>query len=457
MQTNFDVFERRAVATAARTSLARAARTARPARRGQRTKTIEDIQIGDLVWAWDEAQSQPVRRPVVRLFRHQGKPTLTVTVVDDDGIQQRIECTTEHPFWVEGKGWVAACELATGDLLKRIAAGADLRVASSLLTGVKADVFNFEVAGVHNYFVGRWGVLVHNQSGFTADDVAPGTVRMKPRLQDTEQTKVALLMIDRYVQLAGDSNREFGGLILQHPNGKVYPTEARIGLPAEIYSGGKGNYLVAPPGHEVIAAWHIHPGRHPAHLQFSQADFDFADSQGMDLYVGLQDGRSLLYHVASRGVVEVARNPARRVPSDQHFFAEPDRPILELLGIDVEAQLPNPKSDHGIGIEASLPMSQPASPSKTSPAPLRDLYLGDPALVGEPRPMRLITPPPVRWQGGKLTLPSEVKRVGEWIGNAEPAPAFDVPQRFVPTKAPPPPAPESSRFSDPDYNPFNFD
>lgn len=90
---------------------------------------------------------------------------MAVTVVGDDGVVRRIECTTGHPFWIEGKGWVAACELQAVDLLKRVDGGVFLRVASAQLTGTSADVYNFEVSGVHNYFVGLAGVLVHNDSG----------------------------------------------------------------------------------------------------------------------------------------------------------------------------------------------------------------------------------------------------------------------------------------------------
>lgn len=87
---------------------------------------------------------------------------------------QQIGATTEHPFWVEGKGWVAACQLHAGDLLKRIDSGACLRVVSAELSGTKADVFNFEVEGVHNYFVGRDGVLVHNESRQQSSGFRPG-------------------------------------------------------------------------------------------------------------------------------------------------------------------------------------------------------------------------------------------------------------------------------------------
>lgn len=128
------------------------------------TKPIEAIEVGDLVWAWDPMLGKSVRRPVVQLFRHQSKPTVAVTVAGGFGTLQRIEATTEHPFWVENTGWVAACLLREGDQLKGIDGSDSLRVVSAQLTDTTKDVFNFEVLEIHNYFVGTDGVLVHNDS-----------------------------------------------------------------------------------------------------------------------------------------------------------------------------------------------------------------------------------------------------------------------------------------------------
>lgn len=73
--------------------------------------------------------------------------------------------TAEHPFWVEGEGWVAAGELSAGDRL-RLADGGDALVASVEDAGATAAVFNFEVDGWHTYHVGALGVWVHNADCF---------------------------------------------------------------------------------------------------------------------------------------------------------------------------------------------------------------------------------------------------------------------------------------------------
>jgi hypothetical protein len=132
----------------------RAARDARTVA-GFNVKPIEAIEVGDRVWAWDEAADSLVQRRVNRLFRRRSKPILKVICATDDGSQQIIEATTEHSFWIDGKGWVAACESQAGDAVKRIDAERRTRVLRVDAPGNTADVYNFEVDGHHNYFVGR--------------------------------------------------------------------------------------------------------------------------------------------------------------------------------------------------------------------------------------------------------------------------------------------------------------
>lgn len=158
----------RPTAKAARTALRRGVRP-RPSRPTKtRHKPIEDIRVGDLVWAWDCATGRLARRPVVRLFHHVDRSVLAVTVSGDDQVESRVESTVEHPFWVEGTGWVAACQLRPGDRLRRIDGGGRPTVAAVTRLAAHADVYNFEVAGLHNYFVGSAGVLVHNESSSPA-------------------------------------------------------------------------------------------------------------------------------------------------------------------------------------------------------------------------------------------------------------------------------------------------
>jgi hypothetical protein len=142
-----------------------------PDLRGETVKPIESVAAGDIVWAWSEDEHTLVRRTVTRLFRHSDKPVLEIGCIVGNGAVQTITATPEHPFWIEGRGWVGANELRAGDVLKVIDVGS-AHVARVVDTGGKADVYNFEVDGAHNYFVGRTGFLVHNDSFGPGDNGA---------------------------------------------------------------------------------------------------------------------------------------------------------------------------------------------------------------------------------------------------------------------------------------------
>jgi YD repeat-containing protein len=82
---------------------------------------------------------------------------------------ETVEATPQHPIWVVGKGWTDASELQTGDRLLA-KDGDQLSVTRLHLVSRTAQVYNFEVAGLHTYFVGereQW--LVHNCGDADAD------------------------------------------------------------------------------------------------------------------------------------------------------------------------------------------------------------------------------------------------------------------------------------------------
>jgi hypothetical protein len=142
-------------------------------------KHIEEISVGDLVWAWDEQTGKRVKRSVRRLFRRKSREVLRVLLCSDSGgdKSQSITTTTEHPFWVDGQ-WVAADKLKAGDVLKSISSKKAPYILKIDSQGKSLDVFNFEVDGMNNYFVGRDGLLVHNESTLDNEvDVMAETLR----------------------------------------------------------------------------------------------------------------------------------------------------------------------------------------------------------------------------------------------------------------------------------------
>jgi len=91
-----------------------------------------------------------------------------------------IGTTSEHPFWVEGKGWRLAGELRAGDLLQ-MHDGNWLAVEGVEETGRVETVYNVEVEDFHTYFVGsnEWGfsVWAHNRDYADIPGITPSMIQ----------------------------------------------------------------------------------------------------------------------------------------------------------------------------------------------------------------------------------------------------------------------------------------
>ena len=78
-------------------------------------RRIDEIKVGDWVYARDEDFNTPMvhRGRVEKLFCYENKATLYVTVMDANKSETSIRTTPEHPFAIDGAGWVAASDLTT--------------------------------------------------------------------------------------------------------------------------------------------------------------------------------------------------------------------------------------------------------------------------------------------------------------------------------------------------------
>ena len=76
------------------------------------TEPIEQIEIGDEVWAADPETGEAGARPVTALIEGEGVKDL-VTVSTGSG---SVVATVGHPFWsVSDAAWVDAGDLSVGD------------------------------------------------------------------------------------------------------------------------------------------------------------------------------------------------------------------------------------------------------------------------------------------------------------------------------------------------------
>jgi hypothetical protein len=110
-------------------------------------KNIEDIEVGDKVLAKDEnnPDGELAYMEVTALYRNQRDDIIKLHVGE-----QVIETTDNHPFWVEGKGWVFADELQVGDKLQK-ADGSNLTIekVEFVKLDVPVTVYNFTVVDFH--------------------------------------------------------------------------------------------------------------------------------------------------------------------------------------------------------------------------------------------------------------------------------------------------------------------
>ncbi|MFD5077796.1 polymorphic toxin type 27 domain-containing protein [Streptomyces sp. NPDC058371] len=122
-------------------------------------KSIEDIEVGDRVWSQDQVTGKKSLQPVLNLFHRTVDSVVRIRTADG-----QVEATDSHRFWVRERGWVEAGELRAGDTLVAREGGSTKVLGTTVVKG-SVEVFNFEVARNHTYYVytGSTPVLVHNE------------------------------------------------------------------------------------------------------------------------------------------------------------------------------------------------------------------------------------------------------------------------------------------------------
>jgi hypothetical protein len=125
-------------------------------------KPIEDIQVGDKVWAHNLETGLDELQLVAETFVRHTTELFHLTI---NGAT--VSTTAEHPFMVQGRGWVDAAFLKAGDLL--VTPDGTTVPIEGIETEQRTEadaetVYNFHVETHTNYFVyaGDTPVLVHN-------------------------------------------------------------------------------------------------------------------------------------------------------------------------------------------------------------------------------------------------------------------------------------------------------
>lgn len=116
---------------------------------------IEQVKIGDRVWAFDEVTGAIDLKEVVQTVERESDHTIEIYTD-----QETIETTAEHPFYTT-HGWKDAADLQAGDSI--ITKGKqELEITKTEFSYEPKRVYNFEVAGWHTYFVGVLSWIAHN-------------------------------------------------------------------------------------------------------------------------------------------------------------------------------------------------------------------------------------------------------------------------------------------------------
>ena len=156
-------------------------------------KPLASIKSGDIITSYNHARGSIEKRKVLHVFKR--KPSALIRVWLKSG--QSIICTPNHPFWVEGKGYIAAQKLTEDDYVVHLHCLPEsglvgkARVDSVEVLEPTGDgtfgglcpdgfVYNLEVEGNHNYFVD--GILVHNCHHAAANTYRKVIDHFTPRL-----------------------------------------------------------------------------------------------------------------------------------------------------------------------------------------------------------------------------------------------------------------------------------
>ena len=119
-------------------------------------RPIETLKVGDQLVTEDTQTGVLSFQPIVQVFHNPPAATLRLELGGDE-----VVATGIHRFWKAGKGWAMARDLETGDVVRTL--GGIARV-ESVATEKVQPVFNLEIAEGHTFFVGKRGLLVHDNS-----------------------------------------------------------------------------------------------------------------------------------------------------------------------------------------------------------------------------------------------------------------------------------------------------
>ncbi|HSH05120.1 MAG TPA: polymorphic toxin-type HINT domain-containing protein [Anaerolineae bacterium] len=140
---------------------------------------ISTLDIGDVVWAYDEATQTIVAYPITYVWEHIDSVLVYLTI--DDEI---VVTTPEHPFYTAEGEWIRAIDLTIGTKIFS-ANGLTGLISQIRIVTQQRVMYDLTVDIAHTFFVGDGEWLVHNRCitlyRFDNPNRTDGGVFMKPR------------------------------------------------------------------------------------------------------------------------------------------------------------------------------------------------------------------------------------------------------------------------------------
>ena len=121
---------------------------------------IEKLSAGDVVISTNPDTLETAGKTVLETYVRKVDKLVHLTINGEE-----IVTTDNHPFYVQGRGFINAGNLLVGDKLISVN-GEDLFVEKHRIEELHepATVYNFQVEDYHTYFVGDCAVWVHNKN-----------------------------------------------------------------------------------------------------------------------------------------------------------------------------------------------------------------------------------------------------------------------------------------------------
>ena len=126
-------------------------------------KNIEEIEIGQKVYAVNTDTNERELKEVIDLFRGTSSELYKIKIGDET-----VVATPRHQFYIVNKGWVRAYDLKEGD---RIVSKETEDLIIEKIEHEKLEnpvkVYNLTIEGHHNYLITKYELLVHNARSIT--------------------------------------------------------------------------------------------------------------------------------------------------------------------------------------------------------------------------------------------------------------------------------------------------